>query len=68
MQHNRAGRKLGRTTAHRKSLFRNQLSALITHERIQTTLRELVNFYNQRFQMALSDRQKSQLVAFLNSL
>ena len=38
MQHNRAGRKLGRTTAHRKSLFRNQLSSLITHERIQTTL------------------------------
>jgi large subunit ribosomal protein L17 len=38
MQHNRAGRKLGRTTAHRKSLFRNQLSSLINHERIQTTL------------------------------
>lgn len=38
MRHNRAGRKLGRTTAHRKSLFRNQLSSLITHERIQTTL------------------------------
>ena len=38
MQHNRAGRKLGRTTAHRKALFRNQLSSLITHERIQTTL------------------------------
>src|SRR5450759_4092118 len=38
MQHNRAGRKLGRTTAHRKSLFRNQLSSLLTHERITTTL------------------------------
>src|SRR5258706_311771 len=38
MQHNRAGRKLGRTTAHRRSLFRNQLSSLFTHERIQTTL------------------------------
>jgi large subunit ribosomal protein L17 len=38
MQHNRAGRKLGRTTAHRKALFRNQLSSLITHERITTTL------------------------------
>jgi len=38
MQHNRAGRKLGRTTAHRKSLFRNQLSSLFTHERITTTL------------------------------
>jgi large subunit ribosomal protein L17 len=38
MQHNRAGRKLGRTSAHRKALFRNQLNSLITHERIQTTL------------------------------
>src|SRR5512141_3126291 len=38
MQHNRAGRKLGRTTAHRRSLFRNQLASLITHERITTTL------------------------------
>src|SRR5512140_3206564 len=38
MQHNRAGRKLGRTTAHRRSLFRNQLSSLFTHERITTTL------------------------------
>ncbi|MDL1951530.1 50S ribosomal protein L17 [Acidobacteria bacterium ACD] len=38
MQHNRAGRKLGRTTAHRRALFRNQLSSLIAHERISTTL------------------------------
>jgi large subunit ribosomal protein L17 len=38
MQHNRAGRKLGRTTAHRRSLFRNQLTSLFTHERITTTL------------------------------
>ncbi len=38
MQHNRAGRKLGRTTSHRRSLFRNQLASLLTHERIQTTL------------------------------
>ena len=38
MQHNRAGRKLGRTTAHRKALFRNQLNSLLTHERITTTL------------------------------
>ncbi len=38
MQHNRAGRKLGRTSAHRKALFRNQLDSLILHERIQTTI------------------------------
>lgn len=38
MQHNRAGRKLGRTTSHRRSLFRNQLASLLAHERITTTL------------------------------
>ncbi len=38
MQHNRAGRKLRRTTSHRRALFRNQLSSLIKHERIQTTI------------------------------
>lgn len=38
MRHRIRGRKLGRTTAHRKALFRNQLSALFTHERIITTV------------------------------
>ena len=38
MQHNRAGRKLRRTTSHRLAMFSNQLASLMTHERIQTTL------------------------------
>jgi large subunit ribosomal protein L17 len=38
MQHNRSGRKLGRTTGHRLALFRNQLTSLFTSERIVTTL------------------------------
>jgi len=38
MQHNRAGRKLRRTTAHRLAMFSNQLASLMTHERIETTL------------------------------
>lgn len=38
MRHAVRGRKLGRTTAHRKALFRNQLSSLVEHERITTTL------------------------------
>ncbi len=38
MRHRMHGRKLGRTTAHRKALFRNQLTALFTHERIVTTV------------------------------
>ncbi|MDQ2969988.1 MAG: 50S ribosomal protein L17 [Acidobacteriota bacterium] len=36
--HNRAGRKLRRTTSHRLAMFSNQLDSLMTHERIQTTL------------------------------
>jgi large subunit ribosomal protein L17 len=38
MQHNRAGRKLRRTTAHRLAMFSNQLASFLTHERIETTL------------------------------
>jgi large subunit ribosomal protein L17 len=38
MRHNMALRKLGRTSEHRRALFRNQLKSLITHERIITTL------------------------------
>lgn len=38
MRHRVRGRKLGRTTAHRTAMFRNQLTALFTHERITTTI------------------------------
>jgi large subunit ribosomal protein L17 len=37
MRHLKQGRKLGRTTAHRKALLRNLATALIEHERIITT-------------------------------
>ena len=38
MRHLVAHRKLGRTTAHRKSLLRNLATSLILEERIETTL------------------------------
>jgi len=38
MRHLKAGRKFGRTSAHRKALFRNLVTALIEKERIRTTL------------------------------
>jgi len=38
MRHRVHGRKLGRTTAHRRALFRNQLTQLFRHERIVTTV------------------------------
>ncbi len=38
MRHLKAGRVLGRNSAHRKALFRNMVTALLHRERIQTTL------------------------------
>lgn len=38
MRHRASGRKLGRTTSHRRAMFRNQLASFIEHERIRTTL------------------------------
>jgi large subunit ribosomal protein L17 len=38
MRHNVAHRKLGRLTEHRLALLRNQATALLRHERIETTV------------------------------
>lgn len=37
MRHRVAGRKLGRSSAHRKALFRNLVTELLRHEQIRTT-------------------------------
>lgn len=37
MKHRIAGRRLDRTTEHRTAMFRNMVSSLLRHERIQTT-------------------------------
>jgi large subunit ribosomal protein L17 len=37
MRHLKQGRKLGRTSAHRRALLRNLATALLEHERIITT-------------------------------
>jgi large subunit ribosomal protein L17 len=37
MRHQRAGKKLGRDSAHRKALYANLAGALIEHGRIKTT-------------------------------
>ncbi len=37
MRHGKSGRKLGRTSAHRKAMFRNMVTSLFEHERIVTT-------------------------------
>jgi large subunit ribosomal protein L17 len=38
MRHGLSGRKLNRTTSHRKAMFANMAAALIKHEQIKTTL------------------------------
>jgi large subunit ribosomal protein L17 len=48
MRHRIKGRKLNRTTKHRKALFANMSNALCKHEQIKTTLpkaKELKNFF-----------------------
>ena len=37
MRHKVAGRKLGRSTAHRRALYRNQVTDLLGWEKITTT-------------------------------
>jgi len=37
MRHQKAGRKFGRNSSHRKAMFRNLAGNLVLHERIETT-------------------------------
>ncbi len=38
MRHRKSGRKLNRTSSHRRAMFRNMATALLKHEQIKTTL------------------------------
>ena len=38
MRHRKSGRKLNRTSAHRKAMFKNMTVSLLRHEEIRTTL------------------------------
>ena len=38
MRHRKSGRHLNRTSSHRKAMFRNMASSLMTHEMIKTTV------------------------------
>ena len=38
MRHGNSGRKLNRTTSHRKAMFKNMAASLVEHEQIVTTL------------------------------
>jgi large subunit ribosomal protein L17 len=58
MRHNIAGKRLGRTTNHRKALMKNLATALLQNERIETTLvkaKELRKFVEPFITLAKSD-------------
>ena len=38
MRHRKSGRRLGRTSSHRKAMYRNMTVSLLRHEIIKTTL------------------------------
>lgn len=58
MRHQLQGRKLNRTSSHRKALFSNLVNALVQHEQIKTTLpkaKELRPFAEKLVTMAKSN-------------
>ncbi len=79
MRHNLSGRKLNRTSSHRKALLMNLSNALIKHEQITTTLpkakelrpfvekliEDYINFQAKKEEMSL-DKYKQSLLDRLN--
>jgi large subunit ribosomal protein L17 len=67
MRHRKSGRKLNRTSSHRKALFRNQLQQLIENERICTTeakAKELRRFADKFITLAKRDDLHARRLAF----
>lgn len=58
MRHHVAGKKLGRTTAHREAMFRNMVTSLVLNDRVETTLpkaKELRRLADQMVTLAKDD-------------
>lgn len=67
MRHLKAGRKLNRTSAHRRAMFRNMAASLIKHEAIKTTLpkaKELRRVAEPLITMAKEDNLARRRLAF----
>lgn len=67
MRHQNAGRHLGRTSSHRKAMFRNMAASLIQHEVIRTTLpkaKELRREAEPLITLAKSDSVANRRLAF----
>ena len=67
MRHNKSGRKLGRTAAHRKAMLRNMARSLLIHERIRTTehkAKELRGVVEQLVTLAQTDSVHARRMAY----
>lgn len=67
MRHRKSGRALGRTSAHRRAMFRNMASSLVEHEIIKTTLpkaKELRKVVEPLITLAKSDSVANRRLAF----
>lgn len=73
MRHGIKGRKLNRTSSHRKALFSNMASSLIKHEQIKTTLpkaKELKRFVEKVITLGKKGElhQRRQAISILKDL
>ncbi len=67
MRHRNSGRKLSRTSAHRKAMFRNMTVSLVEHELIKTTLpkaKELRGYAEPLITLAKTDSIANRRLAF----
>ena len=67
MRHRKAGRQLGRTSSHRKAMFRNMACSLFEHEVIKTTLpkaKELKRVAEPLITLAKNDSVANRRLAF----
>ena len=67
MRHGVAGKKFGRTAAHRRSLFRNMATSLFLHEKYETTLpraKDLRRIVDKLITLAKDDNLSSRRQAY----
>lgn len=67
MRHKKSGRRLGRTSAHRKAMFRNMAASILKHETIRTTLpkaKELRRVVEPLITLAKEDSVANRRLAF----
>ncbi|MCE3239116.1 MAG: rplQ [Gammaproteobacteria bacterium] len=67
MRHRHSGRYFGRTSSHRKAMFKNMMASLLKHEQIITTLakaKELRGYMEPMITLAKSDSVHHRRIAF----